>query len=205
MPDIVEVMEAFNAAGGDAEAREWLNDNDIGPLPIPAKLLHATCSNDFELPGFESANGTLVFSITPGEPNVLAFPIMKDGDAIDLMLIGLEEMDYYAVCQEADWLGYDNLDADTIRLHFSPLEWLEAGCTGVVQIHPYQRRHMTELKRAKRIECNSIELALEAWEWGFSAHDEDLERFDIDDHPDNIQAYFDRQAMWAAQSQLRTI
>lgn len=205
MPDIVEVMAKFDAAGGAEDAIAWLADNDIDPPPIPTKLIHVTGRHVWDVPGCELPHGTPVFLITPGEPNALAFPIMKNDDAIDLMLIDLDDMRYFTVLQEADWLGYDDLDADVVRLHFSPLDWLEAGCTGVCQIHPYARRHFKDLSRCKVIQCNSFELALEAWDWAFDGNDDELDRFECDDHPENIKAYFDRRVASVAQHKLAFI
>jgi hypothetical protein len=35
---------------------------------------------------------------------------------------------------------------------------------------------------------------MEAWEWGFGAHDDDLGKFLIDDDPESIADYFRRAA-----------
>lgn len=59
---------------------------------------------------------------------------------------------------------------------------------------------MKRLQAVDKIYCNDVGLALEAWEWGFSARNEYLDRFEIDDNPDNVREYFEAQAIAQALS-----
>ncbi|MBK1793543.1 hypothetical protein JHL21_03430 [Devosia sp. WQ 349] len=178
-PTLQDLFAAFEAADGTAEALEWLADNDIGPPPIPTKLLCVEAG-----------------AFVSGTPNSLVFPVIKDGETIDFLAIDLEDCRYRTLLGWPEWLGADNLGAEVVRLHFSPLEWLEAGCAGVVQIHPFARAHFAALQGSSVIECADIELALEAWDFGFSGRDAELARFEIDAPKECIDYYFERCAYW---------
>jgi hypothetical protein len=86
--------------------------------------------------------------------------------------------------------------AQSVRLHPHPLDWLEAGCTGACHIALISRKALKELRAAKTIQCNDIGTALEAWDWGFSADDEELGRFVIDADEANILEYI-KVSAWA--------
>jgi Ser-tRNA(Ala) deacylase AlaX len=78
-----------------------------------------------------------------------------------------------------------------VRLHAHPLDWLEAGCTGVCHIEPCSRKALKELHAAKTIQCNDIYTALQAWDWGFDADEAEQGRFEIDDTPESISRYIE--------------
>lgn len=133
-------------------------------------------------------------SLLGGEPaEVVAMTVFESGNVIDILLIDPETSDWSRVCQAARWLGGDNIGDSVVRLHRQPLDWLAAGGAGIVNLHPYQRDHFPALKAAGRIECDEIELAIDCWDWS-GADDADLTRFEIDDDPENVEAYFRRSA-----------
>ncbi|MGY3294143.1 Zn-dependent oligopeptidase [Bradyrhizobium sp. LM3.6] len=76
------------------------------------------------------------------------------------------------------------------------MDWIESGCTGVCHIAPVSRKALKELAKAKTIECNDIETALEAWDWAFESNEAELARFEIDDTPHTIQAYYESLVRW---------
>lgn len=135
--------------------------------------------------------------IGPKYPHELAVPIMEDGKVIDLLVIS-DAMSFTLVTCRASWLGRKNLAQAVVRLHAHPMDWLEAGCVGVCHVAPISRKSLKELARAKTIECNDIETALEAWDWGFGGEDEELARFEVDDAPYAIQANYEREVRWHA-------
>src|SRR5205823_5497472 len=126
-----------------------------------------------------------------------------NGQFIDLLLIDTYWHSHRAICGRANWLGRDNFgDATTLRLHRDPLDWLAAGCEGVCHVEPISRKAFPELAAATKILCNDLPTALEAWDWGFGSEREELSRFEIDDEPESIRAYFERQALNSAISEL---
>ncbi|MQX70072.1 hypothetical protein [Sinorhizobium meliloti] len=199
---IEETKAKYEAADGIEEARAWLTDNDIDPdkLPFQCKLVHVTGSNDFEIP-LPDACGRIVWTFNEQpQRHALIFPVIIDGQFLDLMILDIEDFSFFTVRHKAIWLGSDNISGAEVRLHKHPMDWLGAGSTGCCYIDPQRRTPMKRLQAVGKIYCNDVELALEAWEWGFSAHDEHLDRFEIDDHPDNIRDYFEAQAMAQALS-----
>lgn len=192
-----EVWARYQELGGEDEAREWLRDNDIDPDPVfgalgSVKVVRVMTSHDRDL-GVTTASG-LVHELDDKGFEALAFPVHQDGAFADLVLLDLDSPGRAArILHAIEWLGEENIKG-TVRLHAGPLDWLAAGCTGCCSIHPYQRGHMRALRRADAILCDDIALAMEAWEWGFGAHDDDLGKFLIDDDPENIADYFRRAA-----------
>lgn len=197
LPTPAEVWAHFQDLPGEDGAREWLRDNDIDPDPVIAalgsvKVIRVMTSYDFDL-GVRTPSGFMHdFDVKGTE--TLAFPVRQDGAFADLVLIDLDSPNRCGrVLHAIEWLGEEDIKG-TVRLHVGPLDWLAAGCTGCCSIHPYQRAHMRALRRADAILCDDIALAMEAWEWGFGAHDDDLGKFLVDDDPGNIADYFRRQA-----------
>ncbi len=121
----------------------------------------------------------------------LAVPIFENGTFIDLLVV-TDQMQFASVTCRASWLGRENLALPLVRLHAHPMDWLEAGCTGACHIAPFSRNALDQLAKAETVECNDIETALEAWNWGFDGDDAELARFEIDDTPRAIQAYYER-------------
>lgn len=207
-----ENFAAFRAADDGGEAIEWLRDNDFDPAPILAalgsvKLLKIHPDLEYR-PGATPGTGTLRLDIRDGEPDHLVFPITEGGEWVDLAcweVAGHQDIPSYRVFTLAGspWLGRNNITGPRVRLHHSVFSWLDAGCSGCVSIHPFQRTHLKDLAAVDTIECDEISTALEAWEWGFGGRQEALSRFLIDDEPENIEGYFRRQAFWEATSQRR--
>ena len=99
-------------------------------------------------------------------------------------------------------MGGDNIDGDEIRLHTCVSDWLEAGATGCGYIDEQRRTPVKRLQAVKKIFCNDVAWALEAWDWAFGADNAALSRFEIDDTPENIEAYFLAQAQRRAITQV---
>ena len=128
--------------------------------------------------------------VGPKHAPELAIPIIEDGTFIDLLFIS-DSMSFARATCRAAWLGREYLALPVVRLHAHPMDWLEAGCTGLCHIEPISRKALKDLRKAEKIECNCIHTALEAWDWGFGADDDELKRFEIDDSAFSIRSYFE--------------
>jgi hypothetical protein len=144
--------------------------------------------------------------VGPKRRPALAVPIIEDGVFIDLLLIGdfisfdtdeaCDDRYFETACCRAPWLGRENLAGPVVRLHSHPLDWLAAGGSGVCHIEPVSRKALKDLRSVATIERNCIHTALEAWDWGFGADDDELARFMIDDSLAAIRSYFEDIAKW---------
>ena len=186
-PDEVE-REFREHAGYDVSA--WFVDHDIAAEPIGKIIQYGIvwnpCTGRYQF---------LIYGpdhIGPKGQPVLAIPIIEDGKFVDLLLIS-GEMSFARATSRAPWLG---TITPTTRLHAHPLDWLEAGCTGVCHIEPISRKALKDLRSATTIECDDIQTALEAWDWGFGGEDDELARFEIYDTPNSIRIYFEDDAKW---------
>lgn len=191
-----EVEQEFLAhAGGDVNA--WFEQHDIAAAPIGKLVQYAMV--------WTPDTGRYQFLIYapehvgPKHPAELAVPIIEDGKFIDLLFLS-DEMSFARATCRASWLGRENLALPVVRLHAHPLDWLEAGCTGVCHIESVSREALAELARAATIECNDIGTALDAWDWAFGGEDDELARFSIDDSPGNISAYYEDDFRWRTAS-----
>lgn len=193
-----EVEQEFLGKAGDAlTALSWLADHgvDTSPPPQSAAIQYGIVWN--------SETGRYMFvvygpeHVGPKHPHELAVPIFEDGALIDLLVIS-REMSFAMVTGRASWLGRENLALPVVRLHAHPMDWLAAGCTGVCHVEPISRKALKELAQAKTIECDDIETALEAWDWGFGSDEAELARFEIDAAPHAVQAYYERAVRWHA-------
>ncbi|MDH2350870.1 hypothetical protein QCM80_09340 [Bradyrhizobium sp. SSUT112] len=126
----------------------------------------------------------------PKRPHELAVPIFEDGAFIDLLVIS-DDQSWSMVTCRTPWLGRENLAQPVVRLHPHPMDWLQAGCDGVCYVEPIGRKALKELAKAQTIECNDIATALEAWDWAFESDESELARFEIDDTPRSINAYYE--------------
>lgn len=193
-PDEV-AQEFFDKAGDGLTALAWLIDHGIEPADIPkvALIQYGMVWNPntgrfrFVIYGPDH--------IGPKHPPELAIPIIEDGAFVDLLFIS-DEMSFARATCRAPWLGRENLASPIVRLHAHPMDWLEAGCTGVCHIEPASRKALKDLRKVSTIECNDIYTALEAWDWGFGGDDDELARFVIDDSPFSIRSYFEDEVRW---------
>ncbi|AHF86705.1 hypothetical protein RLEG3_18395 [Rhizobium leguminosarum bv. trifolii WSM1689] len=204
---IAESKAKFEASDGVSEAREWLVESEIDPdkLPFQPKLVHVSVSRDYDLPEIEKPCGRYVYAYDgTGERDCLVFPIVDSGQTVDYGLLFIEDFEFATVRQKAIWLGGDNIDGDEIRLHGCVSDWLDAGGEGCVFIDPQRRSPLKRLQSVGKILCSDVGTALEAWEWAFGADDNELGRFEIDDTPENIEAYFRAQAERRAITQALT-
>ncbi|MDK1489361.1 hypothetical protein QN219_04730 [Sinorhizobium sp. 7-81] len=191
-----ETKSKYEAADGINEATAWLRDNDIEPdaLPFQCKLVHATCSYDYEMPVKDPCGRYIYTFDGEGERDALIFPIVDNGQILDVGMLFIDGLEFATIRQKAIWLGGDKISGDSVRLHTSALEWLEAGATGCVYVDPQRRTPLKRLQTVDKIHCNNVAWALEVWDWAFGADDAALERFEIDDDADNIREYFVAQA-----------
>jgi hypothetical protein len=121
-----------------------------------------------------------------------------------LLLVDMDVLAFTLVCGRAKWLGREELGREkAVRLHRTPVDWLESGCRGVVHVEPISRRALRDLRLADEIRCSNIHTALEAWSWGFGDDDDELGRFVIDDSPENIRSYFAQIAKFQALAKLQ--
>lgn len=209
-PPAEELLIAFEKHGDEAAADRWLSSNDIDSTKLKAagitcRMVSVMGSHDFDVLRGQ-ARGEIFYEIVDDyeHRNVLAIPIMSEGEFLDLLLADPNDPSIWRVMYgRADWLGYDAIGYPEVRLHYSPFAWLEAGGVGVCNVHPHYRGHFKDLDVSERIVCDDIDTAMEAWEWAFGGSDDKLDRIVCDDDPENIKAYFERQAFWEASSKVR--
>jgi hypothetical protein len=199
LPAEVE-REFFDKAGDNLTALTWLADHGIDTAPQNVALIQYGVIWNPETGRYRF----LIYTpdhVGPKYPHELAIPIVEDGKFLDLLFISDEQSYARATCR-ASWLGRANLSLPVVRLHAHPLDWLEAGGTGVCHLEPCSRKALKDLRGVERIECNCIHTALEAWSWAFGAQgdqqDDELARFFIDDSPYGIRSYFEDEAKWRA-------
>ena len=191
LPDEVE-REFRDCAGDGLTAIAWLAEHDIDYVPQHAALIQYTMIWDSETGRYQF----LIYGpdhVGPKHPPELALPIFEDGSFVDLLFIS-DEMSFARATCRASWLGC--ITGPVVRLHAHPMDWLEAGCTGVCHIEPMGRKALKDLRAAERIECACIYTALEAWSWGFGADDDELARFFVDGSPASIRGYFEDDVRW---------
>jgi len=188
LPGEVE-REFLGHAGGDVNA--WFERHDIAAAPI-GKLIQYGMIWNLETDRYRF----LIYApdhVGPKHPPELAVPIIENGVFVDLLFIS-DEMTFARATCRAPWLGHFE---PVVRLHAHPMDWIESGCTGVCHIEPCSRKALADLRNAATIECNDIHTALDAWNWGFGADDDELSRFVIDDTPFSIRSYFEAEVRWA--------
>jgi hypothetical protein len=193
LPDEVE-REFLDKAGDDLTALTWLADHGVEFAPEQVALIQYGMIWNPETGRYQF----LIYApehVGPKYPPELAIPIIDDSTFTDILFIS-DEMSFARATCRASWLGRENLTLPVVRLHAHPMDWLEAGCAGVCHIEPVSRNALKHLRNAKRIECNDIHTALEAWDWGFGGDSEELARFEIDDTPYAIRSYFEEQITW---------
>jgi hypothetical protein len=197
LPNEVET-EYREKAGDNLTALAWLAEHGIDSAPQHAALIQYGVIWNPEMDRYRF----VIYGpkhVGPKHPPELAVPIFEDGAFIDLLFVS-ESMSFARATCRASWLGRADLALPVVRLHAHPMDWLEAGCTGVCHIEPVSRKALKELRTATTIECNDIHTALEAWDWGFDGDRacldslQALSRFVIDDTPIAIRNYFEREA-----------
>jgi hypothetical protein len=197
LPQPAEVEREFlDSAGGDGlTALAWLADHGIDSVPERAAVIQYAMVWTPETGRYRF----LIYGpqhIGPKHAQELAVPIYEDGEFIDLLLISDHGTAFARATCRASWLG--SVAGPVVRLHAHPMDWLMAGCTGVCHIEPISRKALADLRGVETIQCNDIHTALEAWEWAFSADDNELVRFEIDDTASNIGSYFEAEFKWQA-------
>jgi hypothetical protein len=184
LPTEVE-REYLDHAGDGLTAIAWLADLGIDSAPSHAALIQYGMVWNPETGRFRF----LIYApehVGPKCQPVLAVPIIEDGVFIDLLLLS-DDMSFETAACRAQWLG--TVAGPVVRLHAHPMDWLESGCTAVCHIEPIGRESLADLRNVTTIECNDIHTALEAWDFGFGADDDELARFSIDDSPAAIRSY----------------
>jgi hypothetical protein len=191
--------EFIDRAGDGLTALAWLAEHGIDSPPDHVALIQYGMVWNPEVGRYRF----VIYApdhIGPKHAPELAIPIIEDGTFVDLLFISNDGTSFARATCRAPWLGRENLSLPVVRLHAHPMDWLEAGCTGVCHIEPGSRKALAELTDAASIECSDIHTALEAWDWAFGGEPEELARFDIDALPAAIRSYFEEQAQWCAAS-----
>jgi hypothetical protein len=149
---------AFNRAGGTEEAKAWLAERGI--THAGAKMI-----------ALDDTAPDATFIITDSEPEWIAIPVYTAGEFIDLVLVHRSNSNsFHTVCENAHWMGADNLGMALIAIHENPIDWLADGCRGVVSVAGFgYRQHFKDLARALTVECYSVETAYDVWEWTFDS------------------------------------
>jgi hypothetical protein len=194
LPDEVE-QEFRDNAGDNLTAIAWLADHGIDAVPERLALIQYAMVWNPETGRYRF----LIYApehIGPKHPPELAIPIIEDGTFADLLFISNDGTSFVRATCRAPWLGRENLAMPVVRAHAHPMDWLEAGCTGVCHIEPVSRKALKELHSVATIECNDLDTALEAWSWGFADDDDELARFTIDDSPASMRSYFEAEVKW---------
>ena len=194
LPEEVE-KEFTDKAGAGLTAITWLAEPPPGAALIQYGTIWTPETGRYRFVIYGADH------IGPKHPPELAFPIFEDGKFLDLLCIS-DEMTFVRITCRAQWLGRENLALPVVRLHPHPMDWLDAGCTGICHIESTSRKALRALRDIGTIECNCIRTALEAWDWGFDADranfdsPKDMARFMIDDSPFNIRQYFEDEVRW---------
>lgn len=220
LPDEVD-REFRDNAGDDLTALAWLAENDIDPAPILEHVGRIALIQYGMIWNPETGRYRFLIHapghVGPKHLPELAVPIIEDGTFVDMLFISNDGTSFARATCRASWLGREYLTSQlgdlvkspktpkkpnkiSVRLHAHPMDWLAAGCTGVCHIEPVSRKALKDLRAVKTILCNDIHTALEAWDWGFGADDDNLARFSIDDSPGNISAYYEDDFKWRTAS-----
>jgi len=184
LPLPAEVEQEFRDHAG-YDVNDWFAEHGIEAEPIGKIIQYGMVWNP-ETGRYRF----LIYApehVGPKQSAELAIPITEDGVFVDLLFIS-ESMSFARATCRASWLG--RVTGPVVRLHAHPMDWLEAGGTGICHIEPITRKAFKDLRVVERIECNDIGTALEAWDWGFGGEDDELARFEIDDTPASIRSYF---------------
>ncbi|KYK44785.1 hypothetical protein A1D31_35775 [Bradyrhizobium liaoningense] len=154
LPKPADVEAAFQASTGTAAARAWFAKHGVNCTD--AKMI----AIDDDAPGD-------TFVVTDAEPDWIAMPVYQAGGFSDLCLIHRNNPNaFHTVCGRADWLGVENTGRARVVLHENPVDWLKAGCSGVVSVAGGgYRQHFKVLANACTIEVGSLDAANDVWEW----------------------------------------
>jgi hypothetical protein len=182
LPLPAEVEREFrDKAGDNLTALAWLTDHGIDSASTDVALIQYGMVWNHEIDRYQF----VIYApdhIGPKHRPELAIPIMEDGIFVDLLFIS-DEMSFARATCRTPWLGRANLTLPVVRLHAHPMDWLEAGRSGVCYIEPISRKALRELRGVTTIECSDIHTALEVWDWAFDGDEDELSRFDIDATP----------------------
>ncbi|MET4258481.1 hypothetical protein ABIC09_003426 [Bradyrhizobium sp. S3.12.5] len=194
LPNPVDVEAAFQAATGADAAQAWLAERGVNYTD--AKMI----AIDDEAP-----SDTCVF--IDAEPDWIALPVYQAGAFADLCLIHRNNPSaFHTVCGRAHWLGADNASRAKIVIHENPVEWLRAGCGGVVSLAGFgYMQHFKDLANACTIECSTIDRANDIWEWTFGGDQKALKRIQINGNPDAIRDELAWQAADTAKRRVKDV
>lgn len=196
-------LEIFEAMETTPAAIEWMNQNGFPADAILERLgkvvlVHA-------VPSYADRSMTLAFDFIDAAPNAAAFPVYRDGEIIDLLLVEIDAVETTLLCYDSDWLGHDALLEPVVRLHAKPLDWLASGCEGACHIRMTSRAALRDLSAAQTILCDNISVAMDVWDWAFDADESELSRFEVDDTPENIRDFFRAEAAWLSHISSRRV
>ncbi|WP_157158538.1 AAA family ATPase [Bradyrhizobium sp. WSM1253] len=192
LPNPVDVEAAFQAATGAEAAQACLAEHGVNYTD--AKMI----AIDDEAPG-----DTFVF--IDAEPDWIALPVYQAGAFADLCLIHRNNPNaFHTVCGRAHWLGADNASRAKIVIHENPVEWLKAGCGGVVSLAGFgHMQHFKDLAKACTIEVGTLDAANDVWEWTFGGDEKALKKIQLNGDADAIRDDLAWQAADTAKRRVR--
>ncbi|MFK4657079.1 AAA family ATPase [Bradyrhizobium japonicum] len=176
LPNPADVEAAFQASNGADAAQAWLAEHGVNYTD--AKMI----AIDDEAPGD-------TFVITDAEPDWIALPVYHAGVFADLCLIHRNNPNaFHTICGRAEWFGADNTGRAKVVIHENPVEWLKAGCGGVVSVASGgSRQHFKDLAGACTVECSTLDAANDVWEWTFGGEQKALKKIQLTGDPDEIR------------------
>jgi hypothetical protein len=194
LPNPADVEAAIQAAGGHDAALKWFAKHDHTQEGAKMVAVDDTAPDD-------------MFRITDGEPEWIPIPVYEDGAFIDAVLMHKNNpRSFHTVCGRANWLGAENTGNAKVVVHESPLDWLKAGCKGVVSVAGFgYRQHYKDLTKACTIECSTIDRANDIWEWAFGGDPKAQKRIQLKGDPDAILDELAWQAADTAKRRVRDI
>jgi hypothetical protein len=129
------------------------------------------------------------FVITDGELKWIPIPVYQNGEFVDLVLVHRNNPNaFHTVCGKANWLGAENTGKAKVVVHENPVDWIKAGCSGVVSIAcGGWRQHFKDLAGACTIEVSTFDAANDVWEWTFGGDEKALKKIQLAGDPAEIK------------------
>ena len=192
LPNPADVDAALQAAGGYEAAREWFAKHDHTYEGAKMVAVDDTAADD-------------VFRVTDAEPEWIPIPIYEDSVFVDAVLMHKNNpRSFHTVCGRANWMGADNTGNAKVVIHESPLDWLKAGCSGIVSVAGFgYRQHFKDLAKACTVECSTLETAHEVWDWAFEGEPSALKKIQLNGDADDIRESLAWQAADTAKRRVR--